>query len=106
MKKAYRHGEIVFEVIENIPKGLTKSKDKEFLKGSHGNSHTFDNGTLYLKKEDEFIFGYFKAKNTTLFHTEHGTGKGGLKKAKLPDNNYCLRRAVEFVAEGLRQVID
>ncbi|MBK9272820.1 MAG: hypothetical protein IPM48_14640 [Saprospiraceae bacterium] len=103
--KAYRHGEIAFEIIKNLPKGLTQSDSKEFLKGSHGHPHTFDNGKLYLKNENEYVFGYFVAKNTTLFHAEHGTGKG-TKKAKLPDGTYRLLRANEKVAEGLKQIVD
>lgn len=107
MTKVYRHGEIVFEIIDKIPDGLEKSKNKEFLKGSHGHPHSFDNGSLYLKNEDEFIFGYFEAKNTTLFHAEHGDKKGGeLKSAKLPDGIYRLRRAIEYVNNELRVIID
>lgn len=106
MTQAYRHGEICFEVIDTLPKDLEKSKNKEFLKGSHGNSHSFDNGELYLKTEDEFTFGYFVAKNTTLYHTEHGDGKEKLKKAKLPNGTYRLRRANEYVNDELKQVID
>ena len=105
MNKAYRHGEIAFLKIDKLPE-LEKSNQKEFLKGSHGNPHTFDNGTLYLKEKDDFIFGYFKAKNTTLKHPEHGKGKGKIKVAKLPDGIYQLRRQVEFVNDDLKPVID
>ena len=59
MKKAYRHGEICFLKIDKIPQNLEKSNQKEFLKGSHGNPHTFTGGNLYLKEEDENVFGYF-----------------------------------------------
>ena len=105
--KCYRHGEISFEKIDKLPEGLTKSKNKEFLKGSHGHPHSFDKGNLYLKTENEFIFGYFEAKNATLFHAEHGDKKSGdIKTAKLPDGIYRLSRAVEFVNSELKPVID
>lgn len=105
--KCYRHGEICFEKIEKLPEGLEKSSHKEFLRGSHGNPHTYDNGSLYLKKEDDYIFGYFVAENTKLFHPEHGTQKdSNLKEAVLPDGIYRLRRQVEFISGELKQVID
>ena len=106
MIKASRHGEIAFEIIDSLPKDLEKSDSKEFLKGSHGHSHSFDNGDLYLKDEDEYIFGYFEAKDTTLFHEEHGEGTDTLKQAKLPDGIYRLRRANETINDELKLVID
>lgn len=105
--KAYRHGEIAFIKIRKLPENLDETKQKEFIKGSHGNPHTFDKGKLYLKEEDEFVFGYFEAKDTTLFHNEHGEiKKGKLKAARLPDSVYQLRRQNEIINEELRQVID
>jgi len=104
--KAYRHGEIAFIAIDKLPDNLKKTKQKEFLKGSHGHSHSFDNGELYLKKENEFVFGYFIAKNTTLFHKEHGEGNNNIKKAKLPNGIYELRVQNEYVNEELKQIID
>jgi hypothetical protein len=106
-KQCYRHGEIAFKVIGKLPEGLTKSKNKEFLKGSHGHPHTYNKGEFYPKVESENIFGYFVAKNTTLFHLEHGDKKDGeLMSAKLPDGIYRLRRGVEVVNKALKQIID
>lgn len=104
--QCYRHGEICFEIIKELPTGLKKEKQKEIKKGSHGNSHSYDKGELYFKNENEYIFGYFVAKDTTLTHPEHGEGGGKLRKAKLPDNIYRLRHAVERVNGELKQVID
>ena len=104
--KALRHGEIVFEAIEKLPAGLKKSESKEFLVGSHGHPHSYDKGTLYLKREDDFVFGYFVAKGTKLYHAEHGEGKFGNKECKLPNGIYRLRRAVEFINSEMKQVID
>jgi hypothetical protein len=106
MKKAYRHGEIAFAKIDKLPQELQLSTNKQFLKGSHGNPHSYDNGELYLKEVSEYIFGYFVAKDTTLTHPEHGNGEAKLKTAKLPNGIYELRRAVEFINGELKQVID
>ena len=108
MTKLYRHGEIVFEVIDKVPDNLTATKTNIlFAKGNTGNSHTFKGGNIYLKNENEYVFGYFEAKNTTLYHKEHGDKKvGELKSAKLPNGNYKLRRQVEWINGELRQVVD
>ena len=102
MNKAYRHGEICFLSIDKLPKGLKETKTKIIETGSHGNSHTFDNGKIYLKKEGQFVIGYFKAKNTSLFHPEHSP-KG---EAKLPDGSYQILKQAEHTPAGLLPVID
>jgi hypothetical protein len=101
--KAFRHGEIMF-VESKIP-SLEESKTDTIIKGSNNNPHTFKGGKLYLKSEGNYIIGYFQAKDTTLYHAEHGEGKG-LKQAKLPDGDYEIRRAVEKVNEELIPVKD
>lgn len=106
MKKSFRHGEILFVEIEKLPEGLKKEQTKIIVKGSHGHDHTFDNGKIYFKKTGDFIIGYFVAENTTLFHPEHGVGKGNLKKAKLPNGIYAIHKQVEYTPEGLKPVID
>jgi hypothetical protein len=102
MTKVYRHGEIAFVKIDKLPTGLVQSKTKTIMRGSHGNSHDFDNGKLYLKKIDDYIFGYFVAKDTTLFHPDHGKNK----KANLPNGVYELRKQNEFTPAGLVPVTD
>ena len=106
MKKCYRHGEICFVKIDKLPNGLKKENSKIIVKGSHGHDHTFDTGKLYFKKENDFVIGYFVSENTTLFHEEHGEGKGLLKKAKLPNGIYEIRKQQEYTPEGLKPVID
>lgn len=103
MTKAFRHGEILFKLIDKLPKGLKETKSNVFATGSHGNSHTFDNGKLYLKQDGDYIFGYFVAKDTNLFHPEHSAKIGD---AKLPDGIYELRKQNEHTPEGLVQVFD
>ena len=101
MNKIYRHGEIGLELINKLPKDLVESKTDIIMKGSHQHNHTFKGGKLYLKKEDEYVFGYLEAKNTKLFHDEHSP-----KGAKIEDGIYRLRKQVEFVNGELKQVVD
>lgn len=102
----FRHGEICFKKINKLPNELIKENTNQFLKGSHGNLHTFDNGELYLKNVDEYIFGYFKAENTKLMHPEHASGNGELKIALLPDGIYELRKQQEWINNEMKPVID
>ena len=105
-KQLIRHGEIALIKINDLPKDLTASESKILMKGSHGNDHSFDNGIFYPKVIDTYIFGYLEAKNTTLFHSEHGEGKGKLKTVKLLDGFYELRKQNEFINNELQQIID
>ena len=102
MNKAYRHGEILFVETNNIPK-LKESKTNIIASGSHGNNHTFKGGKIYLlDKLDGYVMGYLSAKNTKLFHPEHGNKKG----EKLPDGKYEIRKQQEFTPSGLIPIID
>ena len=105
MKQSYRHGEIALVKVTKLPDGLKPSNLKVLMTGSHGNSHSFDNGILYLYQEDEYVFGYLEAKNTTLLHNDHGKGEG-LKRAKINDGYYQLRKQHEHTPSGLSPVID
>ena len=80
--------------------------------GNNGNNHAFDTGKLYITKkieelkEDEFVFGYLVASKTTLLHPDHGKGKDGSRKCKIPDGVYELRKQVEYLHDGMKPVID
>ena len=76
------------------------------MTGSNNNPHSIDNGIVYFKKVDDFVFGYLAAKDTKLQHKEHGKGKGEIKIAKINDGIYELRRQVEFTPVGLIPVKD
>ena len=105
---AIRHGDLCLIAIDKLPEGLKKSDTKTLMTGSNNNPHTFDNGEFYPARKDNFIFGYFVAKDTTLFHKEHGkVAKGNdLREAKINDGIYELRNQVRFTHEGMRQVQD
>jgi hypothetical protein len=108
MKKipAYRHGEILFIGTDKIPDGLKYKKTNTLLVGSGSNPHTFKGGKFY-DYNSGIIFGYFEAKNTKLYHKEHGNKQvGGLKEAILSDGIYELRRGQEFISSELKPIID
>ena len=110
MNKCYRHGELCFLKIKAMPKGIKESKTNVIETGSHGNPHTFKGGKLYLlPKLEGHTMGYFRAKNTTLLHPEHGENrehKNLLGQAKLPNGNYQILKQQEFTPQGLVPVID
>lgn len=101
--KNYRHGEIGLIGIKELPEGLEESKTKVLMVGSHNNSHTIDKGKIYLKKEDDFVFGYLVAKDTSLLHPEHSPKVGD---AKIEDGVYKLIKQNEFTPDGLVPIID
>lgn len=106
--KAYRHGDLALTAIKELPKGLKKSKTKILMTGSGGNHHSINRGKVYFKGVDDFIFGYLVAKNTVLFHPEHGKKVRGkaLKGAKVEDGIYELRKQVEHTHDGFVPVVD
>lgn len=101
-----RHGDMLCGKVKTKKKGSKLTESKVLMTGSGGNDHSFDNGKFYKLEGDDFIVGYLKAKNTKLYHPEHGNGKGKLKWAKLPDGVWEIRRQVEYTQEGMRQVED
>lgn len=107
MMKNYRHGDLCFIGIKRIPEGLEKSDTKILMTGSNGNDHSFDNGEFYPKRENNFVFGYLAADNTTLSHPDHGKDAvNGIKYAKISDGIYQLRNQVEDTHSDMVQVAD
>ena len=104
-----RHGDIGLFGIDTVPSGLEASSDGIlFSAGSGGHTHSFQGGTFYPKVDGDFVIGYLVAKDTTLFHPEHGIedAENGLKKCSIPDGVYEVRRQVEDTPEGFKQVLD
>ena len=104
--KNYRHGEIALIGIKKLPRGLKKTNTNVLMAGATGNSHAFDNGSVYFitkTEENPYLIGYFVAKNTNLLHPEHKDETGG---AKIADGVYELRKQQEFTPEGLIPIID
>jgi hypothetical protein len=103
----YRHGDLALIEITELPKGLTETKSKVIHQGK-SNTHSFDNGRLFLKNVNTFVFGYFESTNkTNLLHSEHGISNEKKEKlAKIKKGIYELRRQVEDTNEGMKQVVD
>lgn len=103
-----RHGEVIFFPVDKLPIGLKKARTDVIMRGSGNNPHTVVNADLYFKKEDDFVFGYLKAKKgTKLYHKEHGLKKvNGLMEAPLKAGCYQLRVQNEKTHQGLKVVTD
>ena len=99
--QVYRHGEINFVQTKELPDNLKEAKTNVIATGSSKNSHTFKGGKLYLKNVDTYIFGYFKAEKTKLYHPEHSP-----KGVSIPDGTYELRKQNEWINSELKQIID
>jgi hypothetical protein len=103
----YRHGDLCLVGVKSVPKSAKIANTKTLMTGSGGHAHTFDNGKHYVLEGDDFIIGYLRAKDTKLYHIEHGKDVGkSFKEAKITDGVYELRRQVEYTNEGMRQVED
>lgn len=97
-----RQGDIAY-IPAKMPKGLKKSATNIILQsGSGGNPHSFTGGAFYPHQDSNFVIGYLQAKNTKLFHAEHGPKSG----VAIPNGTYEVRRQVEDTHEGLKVVED
>ena len=94
-----RHGDLGLCQIKKLPQDLKETETKVLMTGSHGHDHFIDNGKVYLKKVDNFVFGYLVAKDTTLNHDEH-------KEVRLNNGIYELRKQNEWINDELKQIID
>lgn len=99
--KVIRHGEITIIETDTIPKEAKLSKSNSLAIGVNGNSHTFKGGKFYELKKGMYVFGYLKASKLKLYHTEHSP-----EGASIPDGSYELRKAVEFINNEMKVVID
>jgi hypothetical protein len=109
VKMNYRHGDLALKGIEELPEGLKAGKDKELMKGSHGNSHGFTDGVFYPKKTGQNVLGYFEAKeDCKLLHLEHGCAAKGrkLKETEIKVGIYEVRGQVEDTHAGMKPVVD
>ena len=102
MKNAYRHGELLFIETDKIQEQAKKTSSKVLASGQEGNSHKINNGEVYLYSSG-YIFGYLKAKNTSLLHSQHSPEVGD---AEIPDGIYELRRGQEYINGELKVIID
>jgi len=104
--KNYRHWDVALIGVSEIPKDLKETKTRVFLAGKN-NSHSIDNGIIFIIKdqnllrENEFLYGYIKAKNTKLIHSEHS-----IEGANIEDWFYALYKQKEETPDGFKIVLD
>lgn len=109
--KAIRHGDVALVQIDNLPEWLTKSDTRIFLAGKN-NNHEIDNGDIYITKDhntlrdNEFLYGYLVANNTTLIHNEHSPMSNENRNALIPDWVYALYKQKEATADGFKIIKD
>lgn len=109
-----RHWDLWLIQIDKLPDNLVETNTKVLMKGNHWHDHSFNNGTVYITKDsdllewEDFVFWYFVAKNTTLYHEDHGelVEWSNIRIAKIPDWIYELRKQKEYTPEWLKVVID
>src|SRR3990167_7485096 len=96
--KCYRHGEVLFVEAKEIPKEAKLKKADVIILGSGQNPHKFKGGKFYEISASNGVFGYLEAKDTKLYHLQHGDKKvGEFLETKLPDGIYQLRKGQEFI---------
>lgn len=108
--KAIRHGDLCLVQVNSLPKDLQLAKPDDtdvLMQGSGGNNHSVKNGLVYLKDVGRFIFGYLVSQpKCQLLHLDHGSGKGPIKSAAIPEGIYELRRQFEHTHDSMKQVLD
>lgn len=109
--KAIRHWDCALIQINKLPEWLTKSNTRIFLAGKN-NNHVIDKGDIYILKDhnalrdNEFLYGYLVAKETTLIHNEHSPMSDKNRNAIIPDWVYALYKQKENTADGFKIVQD
>lgn len=104
-----RHGDLALIQINELPKGLIETKAKVIMTGSNNNDHTFENGKIYFKDKNIFIFGYLVAeKDCKLFHIDHGKKVKGkkLREIIVKKGIFELRKQCEDTHDKMKPIID
>ena len=111
MKQAIRHWDVLLVKEDRLPEWLTIHNSKIFLSGKN-NNHEISQWEIYLTKDpktlrdDEFMYGYLVAKNTTLIHNEHSPMSDENRNASIPDGIYSLYKQKETTADWFKIVQD
>ena len=92
MKKniQYRHGDVLLEKVEVLPKGGKKRKNMTVMEGElTGHHHRFTSGATVLDYPNGDIFVQVKSIIAPLIHEEHD-------KIEVPKGNYKVIRQREY----------
>lgn len=109
--KAIRHWDVALVQIDKLPEWLTKSNTKIFLEWKN-NNHEIDKGDIYIVKDhntlrdNEFLYGYLVASNTTLIHNEHSPMSEENRNALIEDWVYALYKQKEISPDWFKIVQD
>lgn len=109
--KAIRHWDVALVQIDKLPEWLTKSNTRIFLAWKN-NNHEIDKWEIYLTRDhnalrdNEFLYGYLVAKNTTLIHNEHSPMSNENRNALIEDWVYALYKQKESTNDGFQIVQD
>ena len=95
----YRHGDLLIEMVNQIPEGAKKKETNIILEGtSTGHAHRLNGGQIF---EKEGVVYLHVAESSTLTHEEHNA-------IELPAGDYIVIRQREFdpYEEAARYVQD
>lgn len=111
MKKAIRHWDVALVQIDSLPDWIKKTNSLIFLEWKN-NNHSIDKWEVYINKDpntlrdNEFLYWYLVANNTTLIHNEHSPISNKNRNALIPDWIYALYKQKEATADGFKIIID
>lgn len=97
--KQYRHGDLLIEQINKLPKELKKQKTNTLLEGiATGHAHRAEGGDVYSDKDGNI---FIKVNDTAILtHDEHSD-------VELENGYYKVIRQQEYdIYEGVRNVED
>ncbi len=99
MKKLYRHGDVMIQEIETIPKQAKKVKGNILVRGEvTGHAHRLD-GAYEILETPEFLYINVAEGNAQILHEEHDP-------ITLPKGQYKVWVQREYTPEAIRRVID
>jgi hypothetical protein len=105
VRKQYRQGDVLVELIENVPKGakvVPRENGKIVLAHGEATGHAHaiaDRRCKLVRDEDGVTFLEVKEAMAMLRHEEHAT-------VELPKGNYRVTRQREYSPEAIRNVAD
>jgi len=91
-QKHYRHGDVLFTRIDELPSDLTPLDTKTVAEGEvTGHHHRFQNEQTLVYKNDTNLKYVSLVKPDTLIHEEH-------KDMEMPEGNYAITIEREYDA--------
>ncbi|MHA1109897.1 MAG: hypothetical protein ACTSRE_02255 [Promethearchaeota archaeon] len=99
ISKLYRHGDVLIQEVETIPKKAKKIKGNILVRGEvTGHAHRLD-GTYQILETPEFLYVDIAENDAKILHEEHDP-------ITLPKGKYKVWVQREYTPEAIRRVID